>query len=80
MYLVPLIIASHLSMYCLTASPDHQPMDKRVSVLSNTSEVLRASSPQLCLTHWRSESSELKEGNNVLRSFQCGWATVGEYT
>lgn len=41
-------------------------MEKRVSVLSNTSEGLRASSPQLCLTHWKSESLEVKEGNNYI--------------
>ena len=40
------------------ASPDHKPLEKKTSVLSNTSEVLRASSPQLSLTNWKSDTFE----------------------
>jgi len=44
-------------------SPDHKPLEKKTSVLSNTSEVLRASSPQLSLTNWKSDTFESsKEG------------------
>ena len=49
------------------ASPDHKPLEKKVSVLSNTSEVLRASSPQLSLTNWKSDTFESsREGEFII--------------
>jgi len=60
--------SAHSGIYL--ASPDHKPLEKKTSVLSNTSEVLRASSPQLSLTNWKADTFESsKEGEYIAFEF-----------